>query len=1188
MKKRNLLRASAMLLAVLMFVSACSKGGGKTDKGDSADPYTPVTIKKLSEITSATDPEYADALVAEMELYADSLITTGNVKYEEKEELADISKKFPAGKVAAHPHTEFEFFAGDGFVKSGLSSINENWAPKTAADSKVFALDLKKDYDIESVTVKWSGKRAAKGQIQVSDDNFSWYNVGKTFVLSGTKNKEMTVEINETHRRYIRVYFATNIDIASVSSVIINGFESNPTAEIPKGPATNGVDRPIVYPIADSVEGVKNPVISLAGTWKYNVKPQAKFWENNADISEWKDVPVPGDPDNLNIGNRTEYKEVSLSENYPTAFKLRTTIPADYKDKEILLHFDGVTTYARIFVNGQLVRTHRNGTTAFDCLITDYVEPGKDAIITVEATAEIFSSELPYYQGIVGYPKLMAVPKESICRLQYETDLDASYKNATLTVSASEFTRGKAGGKIKIELFDPEGKPVALANDSAAFTGVSTDTIIKNDIKDIKAYSDEHPNLYTLKAYMLSSDGKKTEQLTKKVGFKEIEKVGNKVLVNGQETKLHGVNWQNLSPTGGLVADYWSDRASLIKLAAANVNFIRTAHHQQYSYVLDICDELGIYVEEEAAISFVCVWNETYYERIETLVNPKYSNWYMNQYAEMVEKSRSHASLLYYSLGNESSWGTNVQAGHDYVMAVDGKHLTKFSWGKLQPNENSTDIFSVHYPTNADLYYNPVTSVPYVYDEYTHVLGHVPATYYNDPSILTHWDLEKQWDVIYNQDGGLGGAIWNGRDQASITPTGMEKYFVRYWGILDTWNREKEEYWITKKAYSPIQIDEKKTYEAPAAGAALIFEVENRYRHTNLKDLKLECTVNGKAVEVQMPDIPIKTKGNISIKGDFKKGDVVRLVFRNDTGRLPDYIVDEYEFVLGGRQATQFAAVSTGAAPTIDETDSTITVKGDKFEIIFDKATGKVSDGKYNGKTTIIGGPELNLGRHIAVNSWALKSINAKQQGSEAVVSVSGDYKQVKGVVFNIKIDSTGRINTEFTVNLPSGKLEEIGVKYTLTEMKTMKWSSDVYKFSLWPQASVARAEGTTTAYRKTDKVISILEKPTWYRNMSTTTLGIEDDGTRLTDDFRARRMNLFYETVTSKDGISVTFESNGKGCAKITSTGKDDKTVDFGLGCVWGYHDSEGEFAAMYNNPISGASGSYTGSIVLRLSEEK
>lgn len=1188
MKKRYLIRIIALVLAMLMLASACGKEGGKKEKGENADPYQPTTIKKLSEITSSTDPEYADALVAETVLYADSLITTGNVKYQEKEDLADISKKFPAGKVAAHPHTEFEVYVGDGFKKSGYSSVNEKWAPKTAADSKVFALDLKKDYEIESVTVKWNGTKSAKGQLQVSDDNFSWYNVGKSFVLNKNKHSEVTVEINETHRRYIRVYFATNIDIKSVTDVIINGCESNPTAMITEGPKTNGVARPVVYPVADTVEGVKEPVISLAGTWKYTATPQAKFWENDADLSKWADVPVPGDPDNLNIGNRTVHKN-SMSENTPTAFKLRTTIPADYKDKEIILHFDGVKSYARVFVNGQLVRTHRNGTSAFDCLITDYVEPGKDAIITVEATDEIYNSELPYYQGIVGYPKLMAVPKESICSLNFETDLDASYTNATLTVNASAFTRGKIGGKLKIELIDPDGKPVALANETAAFTGVNnTDTVIKNDIKSIKAYSDEHPHLYTLTAYMLDADGKQTEKLIKKVGFKEIEKVGNKVLVNGKETKIHGVDWQNGSPTNGLVADYWSDRASLIKLAAANVNFIRTSHHQQYDYVLDICDELGIYVEEEAAISFICHWNETTYERYETLVNPNLSHWFLNQYAEMVEKSRSHASLLYYSLGNESSWGVNIQAGYDYIKAIDKNHLTKFSWGQLQPSETSTDIFSVHYPSKADLYYNPVTSVPYVYDEYAHVLGHQPSTYYDDPSILTHWDLKSQWDKIYDQDGGLGAAIWAGRDQATITPTGMEKFFVRYWGILDTWNREKEEYWIVKKVYSSVQIDEQKTYEAPASGSPLVFEVENRYRHTNLKDLKLECTANGKAVEVQIPDIPTKSKGNISINHEFKKGDVVRLVFRNDTGRLPDLIVNEFEFVLGGREATQFAAVSTEAAPAINETDSTITVKGEKFELIFDKTTGKVSDGKYNGKTTIIGGPELNLGRHVAVNTWSLKGISAKQQGNEAVVSISGDYKQVKGVTFNVKIDATGRIDTEFTVDLPGGKIEEIGVKYTLTEMKTMEWSSDVYKFSLWPQASVARASGTATAYRKTDKVLSILEKPTWYRNMSTTTLGIEDDGTRLTDDFRARRMNLFYETLVSSDGIAVTFESNGKGSAKISSTGKKDKTVDFKLGCMWGYYDSDGEFGAMYNNPIAKETGSYTGNIVLRLSESK
>ncbi|MBR7133510.1 MAG: hypothetical protein IKD04_08255 [Clostridia bacterium] len=1180
------IRLLAVVLSLAILTSACGKSNGEGKKEHNEASNT-LNIKPLAEIVSATDPQYADALVKETELYADDLILDGNVTYKKDAKLPDISDSLASYEYKKYSHKEFETYVGDGFKRTGNSAINADWKPYTTEESKVFQIDFGKDFEIKSVTVKWAGEKAAKGIVQTSDDTYSWYNASDRFVLS-PKTREVTVEVDETHRRYLRLYFTYKVDIEAITDVTVYGCESHQKSEIPNGAVINNVPTPTIYPVADSVTGVKSPVISLAGTWKYTAEPKDGFWRNDTDVSKWHDVPVPGDPDNLNIGIRT-IKNNSLTENYPTAYKLCTAIPADYKGKEILLQFDGIQYYARIFVNGQLVRTHRNGTTAFTCRITDYVEAGKDAIITVEATYEIMSGESGLYQGFMGYPKLMAVPKESISRLQYEVDLDKSYKNATLDVSVAAFSwASKIEGKVKLELTDPDGNPVELKNSIAGFNGICKDTVITNEIKSIRPYSDEHPNLYILTAYMLDKDGKVTEKLTKKVGFKEIEVSGNKVLVNGKETKLRGVNWINLSPEKGLVADYWSDRASLIKLKAANVNYIRTAHHPQYSYVFDICDELGIYVENECALAMVCEWNAGIYERYEKICDPNQSDWYHNYYADMVEISRSHASLLFYSLGNESSWEINIETGVAYIKAADPDHLTKFSWGYFQPEKTSTDIFSVHYPSKADIYYNPSTEVPYIYDEYAHVYGHNPTANYNDPSLILHWDLEELWDLIYYQEGGLGGAIWNGRDWVTLTPTSTEKFFPRFWGVLDTWNREKEEYWLVKKAYSPIQIDEGITYRVPTSDI-LEFELENRYRHTNLSELKVECAVNGKAVEAEIPSVAPAQKGKLRIKyNGWKAGDVVTLIFRDDTGKLENCIVDEYEFTLGGRKAPTFAAVSKETAPAVSETDTEININGKEFSIKFDKATGKITDGKFGGVTAIVGGPDLNLGRLVKLTNWKLASVNAETVGNEAVVTVKGDYSELSDVTFKIKIDASGRMDTEFTLDIPNEKIEEIGAVYTLKEVKEFSWYSDVAKSSVYPQTSVGRLSGTALPHRATEKVLSILEKPTWYKYMDTVALGIVDDGvSNYTADFRARRHNLFYEQIITKDGLVVLFESNGKGCARVAPVEGKEKNMNLIMGCVWGHYTSPGELCCNYDNPLPQRTGSFTGNVVMRLGNQ-
>lgn len=103
-----------------------------------------MNIKKLSEITTATDSDYNNALVAETKLYADSLVNTGSVKYKEKADLPDISDKFPEYSYKDYSYKDFKTYIGDGFKKSGASPINDNWESFTAADSKVLKLILER------------------------------------------------------------------------------------------------------------------------------------------------------------------------------------------------------------------------------------------------------------------------------------------------------------------------------------------------------------------------------------------------------------------------------------------------------------------------------------------------------------------------------------------------------------------------------------------------------------------------------------------------------------------------------------------------------------------------------------------------------------------------------------------------------------------------------------------------------------------------------------------------------------------------------------------------------------------------------------------------------------------------------------------------------------------------------------
>ena len=125
------------------------------------------------------------------------------------------------------------------------------------------------------------------------------------------------------------------------------------------------------------VEGVKTPVITLNGTWEFIPKANKNFLKNKVNTAEWKNIQVPGEP--LMQGFAIKYDE-------PMLYKRVVTIPADFKRKRVFLRFDGVYSYARLWVNGKYLKDHHGGFTRWESDITNVVSPGKECTITLEVT----------------------------------------------------------------------------------------------------------------------------------------------------------------------------------------------------------------------------------------------------------------------------------------------------------------------------------------------------------------------------------------------------------------------------------------------------------------------------------------------------------------------------------------------------------------------------------------------------------------------------------------------------------------------------------------------------------------------------------------------------------------------------------------------------------------------------------
>jgi beta-galactosidase len=324
--------------------------------------------------------------------------------------------------------------------------------------------------------------------------------------------------------------------------------------------------------------------------------------------------------------------------------------------------------------------------------------------------------------------------------------------------------------------------------------------------------------------------------ITKKIGFREISVKGNNLLVNGRPVKLRGANRHDIHPLLGRVSTPEYALKDVLLAKEANMNFIRTSHYPPAEHFLDLCDEYGLYVEDETAVCFVGTHRSEEYVPHNTESDNRFSAQYLSQVQEMVMNHRDHPSVIIWSIGNENNYGSNFQASYDWIKENDKTRPVIFSYPGLAPDSVKTyDLLSMHYPeqTGDKEQYGISTSgfgfrnMPVLFDEWIHVSCYNNTTLKEDPNVRDFWGigLDSAWTRTFEADGGLGGAIWGYIDEVFMLPVdlpGFNEWWGMYdnvnigsefsgtavgygeWGVIDVWRRRKPEFWNVKKAYSPV------------------------------------------------------------------------------------------------------------------------------------------------------------------------------------------------------------------------------------------------------------------------------------------------------------------------------------------------------------------------------------------------
>ena len=362
-------------------------------------------------------------------------------------------------------------------------------------------------------------------------------------------NRRKFVHTLGTSTLFSALTFKDRVASAALNSVERPGDEVNSPAARGQGGAQDNTvwPRPVIVPIPTEVAGLTPHVTHLDGEWKFSLVPPAEFWSDGVDPANWMNIVVPGE---------LAAQGVPIARDCEYAYKRVIHIPATAEGKGVFLRFDGVYSYARVWVNGKFVREHHGGFTSWDCDITAFVTPGQTAWLTVGVTDRAdeisYGSNYAkhYIGGILRGVKVVVLPPDYVSRFHLETDLDSTYKDATLKVISAVAFHQAASATLSLQLRDPQGKSVAIKPGPITLSREKPESAVAISVAAPLKWDSEHPNLYTLDATIVIA-GRQTEKLSRRIGFRKVERRKNRLYVNGDEVKLRGVCRHDTHPLRG-------------------------------------------------------------------------------------------------------------------------------------------------------------------------------------------------------------------------------------------------------------------------------------------------------------------------------------------------------------------------------------------------------------------------------------------------------------------------------------------------------------------------------------------------------------------------------------------------------------------------------------------------------------
>lgn len=508
--------------------------------------------------------------------------------------------------------------------------------------------------------------------------------------------------------------------------------------------------------------------ISLNGKWDFlfaNTPEEVPhdFFLPTFKGGKWNKITVPsnwemcgyGDPLFRNVAAPFKANPPFVPREYnPTGAYRRTfVVPANWNGKQIFLRMEKTQSASFVWINGKQVGYNEGGQEPAEYDVTEYVKAGKNmiAVCVMKYSDGYYLEGQDYWRlaGIFDDVTLYSTPKTRLFDWYVTTDLDEQYRDATLKVQVDvkSYEEGKSSHSVRATLMDDAGRVVKeMKSDKFATNGKGKNTVeLTASVLNPKKWTAETPNLYRLRLELLNEAGAVSQQITSRIGFKETEIRHQVFYLNGEPIKVNAINTHMQHPEMGHAMDEQTIRKDMEILKQHNFNAVRTSHYPPVNRFLELADEYGLYIIDEAG---------TEAHATEYVSNDKrFIPMYQERVRQMVLRDRNHPCVLFWSAGNESGEGPNITE-----VVKEGKKYDPtryFMYGGNAYAHPGEEIIGPRYPTPYELEMNTAMTPesadprPSFMDEYLSVAGNAGGGF------------DEYWDVIRRHPRLMGGAVWD-------------------------------------------------------------------------------------------------------------------------------------------------------------------------------------------------------------------------------------------------------------------------------------------------------------------------------------------------------------------------------------------------------------------------------------------